>query len=217
MRSLLIVALILALCIPAAYAETTLTLSDGQVIPLDGLNSVEKERMMALATKISKAQSSAKNAVTDTLKEVATNPSALNEWRMLITGTIRDVAKDLGVGVNEFLKTPAGMGVAGLVIYKVAGKEFISQALDVFLAIPMWLVVMSILWYLQRQYLITTVVYGKIVEGEDENGKKTITKTDPKQEPRYDWDSSDSRTVFASFLYGTMLVLTFVCILIVFI
>jgi len=217
MRSLLIAALILALFIPAAYAETSITLPDGQVIPLDGLSAQEKEKMMALATKVSEAQNKAKNIVTNTLKEVATNPTALNEWRLLVTGTIKDVATDLGIGVNEFLKTPAGMGVAGLVIYKIAGKEIIGDVLDIVLAIPLWLLVMSILWYLQRQYLTTKVVYGNITETEDDNGKKVITKTHPIQEPKYDWDSNDARSVFASFLYGTMLLITFVCILIVFI
>lgn len=201
-----------------AFAGSTITLENGAVIPLDGLSDEDKKKMIVLTGKIAEEQAKlGTSGVVDTIKEVAGDPVALDQWRKFITGTIKDVASDLGFTVNEFVKTPVGMGVAALVFYKVAGKDFISATMDVVLAVPMWIIIMSALWYIQRQYLTTITIYDKIVEGVDEKGKKQVVKTNPKQAYRYKWNSNDARSTLAAFLYGSMIVITVVCIFIIFV
>ncbi len=202
-------------------------LPDGQSVTLDGLEDSEKQVMINLLNKISKAKATKEGVATEAAKvmaEVISDPAKLDSWRKLITGTIKDICEDLNISVNEFIKTPAGIGVAALIIYKVAGKEVLSEAADVVLGIPMWIVMMIILFYLQKKYLGFITVYHE--EQVNEKGK-VVGHSNPKRMPAYEWgykgkDSDEAnageaaRVVFSCFLYGTGAILTFVTILLVF-
>ena len=194
----------------------TITTPDGKKIPLDSLNNVERQNMIDMMDKISKAQEAAK--ANDLLGQVANaDPDKLDSWRKLITGTIKDICNDLNVTVNEFITTPAGMGVAALIIYKVAGKDVLGSFFDVILAIPMWLTVVCVLFYVQRSYLGHTTVYRHVKEYENEKGKKIVEKTQPERVCRYEWRSSDARSVLAAVLYGSLVVISITTICIVFV
>lgn len=223
MKNLLAIVIVLAMVFSASFTNAeTVTLPNGQQIPLDGLSSNDKQNMMSYIDKISKAQKAAKVAkeVSKVAKEgilsditnVAKDPQALNEWRKLITGTIKDIANDLNVTVNEFIKTPAGMAVAGLIIYKVAGKEVLSQVFDIVLIIPFWIICMSILWLLQRKYFGTKLVFETTTDLEN----KIKTERNPERVPNYDFYSRDSRSGAAWAIYGNMVLISFISLIVAF-
>jgi len=195
----------------AAHAEepgATISLPGGVEVPLDGLSSQEKQNMITYMDKVAKAKlekSKIAQEASKVMAEVISDPEKLNSWRQLITGTIKDICEDLNVSVNEFIKTPAGAGVAALIIYKIAGKELISAAMDVVLILPFWFVMMGVLLYLQRKYLASSLVYKRIwTPAEGEKAKEV--KEDPERVINYPWESKEARTTFACVLYGTMLV-----------
>jgi hypothetical protein len=217
MKNLLAIVFVLAMVFSASFAiAETVTLPNGQQIPLDGLTSGEKQNIMSYIDKISKAQKAAKIAakegILSDLTDVAKDPKALNEWRLLITGTIKDIAYDLNVTVNEFIKTPAGMAVAGLIIYKVAGKEVLSQVFDIVLIIPFWILCMSVLWVLQRKYFGCKLVFDTYTDPDS----KKIVKNNPQRIQNYEFYSRDSRSGAAWAIYGLMVLVSFISLIVAF-
>ena len=216
----------------AKSGKMTINLPDGTEVPLNGLSETEQQNLINYMSKISKAQQAAKSAtetsgIAATIKKAATNPTELDQWRRLITSTIRDIANDLNVGVNEFIKTPAGVIVTGLLVYNFAGKdmiiggkEVISDIMDVVLGIPMWISIMLILFYLQRKYLRTITVYGREEYfKEDKKNPDKITrlvKTQPERVLSYKWKTDEARTTFSAIVYVSFALVTFVTILLVF-
>jgi hypothetical protein len=216
----------------AKEGQMTINLPNGTEVPLDGLDSIEKQNLINYMSKISEAQQAARSAsetsgIAATIKKAATDPTELNQWRKLITSTIKDVANDLNVGVNEFISTPAGVIVTGLLVYNFAGKdmiiggkEVISDIMDVVLGIPMWISVMLILFYLQRKYLGTVTIYEEEEYfKEDENNPDKITrhvKTHPRRVSSYKWEDDSARTTFSVILYISFALITLVTVMLIF-
>lgn len=217
----------------AESGKMTINLPDGTEVPLNGLEPVEQQNLINYMSKISEAQQAAISAgkasgIAATLKKAASDPTELDQWRRLITSTIKDIANDLNVGVNEFIKTPAGVIVTGLLVYNFAGKdmieggkEFIGDVIDVVLGIPMWFSVMLILFFIQRKYLRTVTVYGKkeyFKEDESKPDKITrIVESEPERVLSYEWSSDEARTAMAIVTYVVGGVITFVTILLIFV
>ena len=212
MKKLLMILMVLVFAISGTALAETILLPNGQKIDLDGLSSDDKRSMMFYIDKLSKAQKT-KQTVANTLKETVKDPKALNEWRTLITGTIKDIANDLNVTVNEFVKTPVGFGVAALIVYKVAGKDLIGAVMDVVLIVPFWFIAMGVLFYFQRRFLGSSIVYLHITE--DKENKK-IHKTRPERQINHPWRSSDAKLMASVMIHGCMVVVTITALLIVF-
>jgi len=216
--ALLVMILIFFLITPVLVkaADITVKLPDGQEIPVGSLTSMERKDLLNIMDKINKA----KNDSTITTGEVisfANNPEKIDAWRKVITGTIKDVCNDLNVTVNDFIKTPVGMGVAGLIIYKVIGKDFLRTFVDVILVIPAWFICMTILLFLRHKYFGVKVIYRKKVKtGVDNKGKPIYTYSDPKTELIYPWDSDDARTVVAVALTGCAIAVTMAAFIVIF-
>ena len=225
--------LVLALCLtPIISAAVTVKMDDGTEISIDSLNDTEKSNMINYIKKINDAAAStATSTATEAIIESAKDPVKLEQWRKLITGTIKDIANDLNVTVNEFVKTPVGLGVAALIFYKVAGKDIFGTFMDVILAIPMWFSIM-ICWALVTRYFFGHKTEYVEVEKKvdhiqsDDTRKETKKhmKNDevvklriPKRISRYNWTSSDARTTLGAFLICIPIILTFVCIMIIFV
>jgi len=81
----------------------------------------------------------------DILQNASKNSNGLKEWAGVISDTIKTVCHDLGVEVNEFVKTPVGMIVTGLIIYKVIGKDVITSARRIFFVLIGWPIGMFII------------------------------------------------------------------------
>jgi len=237
-KTLIFIALCFMLLAPfngdllAEDGKMTINLPDGTEVPLNGLDSTEQQNLINYMSKISKAQQAARLAsensgIAATIKKAATDPTELDQWRKLITSTIRDIANDLNVGVNEFITTPAGVIVTGLLVYNfagkdmiVGGKEILTDIMDVVLGIPMWFSIMLILYFIQRRYLRTITIYGKKEYfKEDENKPDKITRiveSEPERVISYKWSSDEARTAMAVVTYVVGGVVTLVTILLVF-
>lgn len=216
-----VVAAIVLMFTALSYAGdgTFFTMPDGTQVPLDGLETYEKQELIKHLSKVADAQNTKEKVVAEASKvmaDVVSDPDKLDKWRKMITGTIRDVCDDLNVSVNEFVKTPVGAGVAALIIYKVAGKEIISEVVDIVLIIPFWFIMMVVLFYLQRRYLTSITIYASKKEIPQEKGKPIIEYSDPKRATVYAWKSGDARCIFAVALYLTMLTVTITALMIAF-
>lgn len=218
MKKLLMILIVAVFAFTGTVYAEKVVMPNGQEIDLDGLSADEKKNMMHYIIKLSDAQKKAvkTDGVADTLKEVAKNPNALNEWRVMITGTIKDIANDLNVTVNEFVKTPVGLGIAGLIIYKVAGKDLVVTLMDIILIVPFWFVAMGILFILQKRYFGIITVYREVRTEHKDNGKPVVTKYDPERKHRYPWQSDDARVMGAVMIYGCMIIVTVASLIIVF-
>jgi len=217
--------------IPVVSNAVTIKLSDGTEIDLEGLTDTEKSNMIKYVEKMNKkAAESVGSTATEIIMESAKDPVKLNEWRKLITGTIKDVADDLSMTVNEFVKTPVGAGVAGLIFYKVAGKDMFSKFFSVVLAIPLWMMVMAIVGWTTRCFLghkteyievtstpnyLTDADVKEAVKDQIDKNKEVDLKI-PLRVCRYKWTSGDARNIFGVFMIVIPLAMTLVVCMIVF-
>ena len=127
--------------------------------------------------------------VVDTVKDL--DPNKLNAWRELLTGTIKDICNDLNIAVNDFVKTPVGLGIAALITYKVAGKDLLDNALDIIIMVPFWSFVTGVClffgWYFFSMKTIYKTTY-------DKDTGKLIEKT-PERVHRYNTKGSTRESV----------------------
>ena len=59
---------------------------------------------------------------------IPTSPAELQKWQELgdaFAVTIKNIAHSLNVEVNEFLKSDVGMLTAGVIVYKMMGKDIL--------------------------------------------------------------------------------------------
>lgn len=225
MRNFLLVFIIILFLFPTISSAVTVKLKDGTELSLDNLTNEEQSRMIRYIKKINENST---NSNVQSL--INADPVRVDQWRKVISGTIKDVANDLGVTVNEFVKTPVGLGVAFLIFYKVMGKDMLSTLFDVVFIIPFWITVMIVIALTCRYYLGYTTEYikvytpprlitdDKIREGlgdmieKDEKIKIKI----PVRKERYVWNSTDAKTTLGCFMVGIPIFMTFFCLGIVF-
>jgi hypothetical protein len=208
---------ILILCVSVSFAASN------QTVNLDNLSAQEKALYFELQKKSQMNQStSAAESVAKGIQDLkGIDVNALTQWRVFITDTIKDICRDLNVSVNDFIKTPAGAGIAGLIIYKVAGKDIlfsvVSKVFDVIFIIPFWIIMMSLILYFWRKHYKPVLVYDKIIEERDETGKITkVIKKKPLRKTSYPFQSSESRNVLASVLFGCFFLTNLISLLIIF-
>jgi hypothetical protein len=203
-----------------------LTVSFGFAVPpkvtvdIDKLTPQEKALLFELEKKgnapVDQAAEITKNIAS--MKSIDTE--TINNWRQLITGTIKDVCNDLNVTVNDFIKTPAGMGVSALIIYKFVGKDLIAgtkeialKIYDILFLFPFTLMMFGMLFYLYKKMFTQQVVYKEIKEYE-EKGKIIVAKSRPENKNKYEFKSDESKTMMIVFMVGSF-VFTVITILIV--
>ena len=232
MRKFLIPLVLIMFLIPSFAGAANLTMEDGTVINLDSLTDSEKTNIIKYMDKINNAKKTTiGSTVTDEIMQSAKDPAKLNEWRTLITGTIKDVANDLNITVNEFVKTPVGAGVAALIFYKVAGKDIFSKFMGIILAIPFWFAICIACGLVARYFLGHKTEYTEVtktvryivnedvkaaVEEHIPDEKDVVLKV-PTRVCRYDWNSNDARNMLGVVLIGIPIVVTIACFIVVFI
>jgi hypothetical protein len=204
---ILIIGIALFCSLSVSHAQQMMTLPNGQELDVSNLNNQEILDAIKIAKKSIPASQS---TVAEMVKGVKL--SDLNEWRMLITGTIKDVCNDLSITVNEFVKTPVGLGIAALIIYKVAGKDIMANAFDVIFAIPLWVTFTFINCILILYFFKPVTVYTKITETAD----KKIIKEGPERSTRYPFKSSDARNCLGGYIMISQILITIICMIIVF-
>jgi len=208
-RTLMIISiiclLVLSFCMDAK-AQQMMTLPNGQEIDASKLSNQEILDAIRIAQKSMPKPTT--NGVMDMVKGV--DPDSLDAWRKLITGTIKDVCNDLSITVNEFVKTPVGLGIAALIVYKVAGKDLLENALDIVILIPLWLIVTGINLYIGWYFYHCKTVYEYRDLG---NGK--IEKTNPKRVTAYAWKEGSDRSSLATVMLVIEIILTFIVLVMV--
>jgi hypothetical protein len=224
MKKFVILAVVLLFLFPSIAPAVKITLEDGTEVNTEGLAEHEKDEFLKYLEKINEAKKrqiaqEAASSTTAAVLEAAKDPAKINEWRKLITGTIKDICNDLNVSVNEFVKTPVGLGVAALIFYKVAGKDLMKTVLHITLIVPFFLMVLTICLFLVWRFLghtteFTTVegvkllsivdkdVYQSIKDHVKDQKDQVFTFKIPVRMCRYKWSSSDARTAFACFMVG---------------
>jgi hypothetical protein len=232
MRRILSILVLIIFLLPSFAGAVTVTLDDGTSIDLEGLSDTERTNMIKYIDKLNKAKKSTlTDSATEAFLETAKDPVKLDQWRRLITGTLKDIANDLNVSVNEFVKTPVGLGAAALLFYKVAGKDIMATAFGVIFAIPFWFMIIITCAFTAKYFLghktemititskarnITDVeLRNEVMEAVDGNEAVEIKR--PIRVCRYDWTSNDARNAFGCFMIGIPIITTIVCFLVVFI
>lgn len=76
------------------------------------------------------------------------DPASVKEWTSAITSAIKDLCHDLNVEVNEFIKTPVGMIVAGTIIYNVVGKNVLEGMKQIIFGVLGWIVGMACVYFI---------------------------------------------------------------------
>jgi phage host-nuclease inhibitor protein Gam len=176
------------------------------VIDLKDLDDFTRNKVMTTL----KEKESASKGVMDSLPKI--DPNSAREWAKVVTETIKDVCHNLNVEVNEFIKTPVGMLVAGTIIYKVIGKDLVKKAFNTLFGILGWMSTMIIVYFVAKRFIIPRKIKST---KEYFEGDKKITETSYKFIKPYDFKSDDARTAAVSFMAGTAIVSTFVTILVV--
>lgn len=95
------------------------------IINTDGLSEAQKAELVQQAERMKET----KGDITTTSVEKWTN------FAEVFGRTIANTAKEVGVQVNEFVKTPVGKMTAAIIIYRYAGKDIIQAALYIFAGI----------------------------------------------------------------------------------
>ena len=114
----------------------------------------------------------------------STDPEALTSWAKGIGNIIKEICDSLSISVNEFIKTPAGIGIAGLIIWKVGGPYVIDNMKDIFIGIPIW-ILCSTLILLSYRYCC----FPKKVKKITEDDKTKVVEYEYKF--RNDWGDSE--------------------------
>ena len=201
MKKIFLIIFMCVMCFSMNVYAEILVLPDGQKLNIDNLNNTEILQAIATAKKSMKGKAAAKS-VFNVVKGV--DPTDLEVWSKLISGTIKTVCEDLSITVNEFVKTPVGIGVAALIAYRVAGDELISEALDIIIMIPLWFILTGFNLFLGWYFFSAKTVYRKI--SYDEKGKEI--KEDAYQVNRYPWNTpppSRSNDVPNQHVFGCIL------------
>ncbi len=218
----MIVSIAMLLMVGQSFAGTQgmkLTLPDGSVVPVDGLNADEIKSMTDMMNKVIKVKAKAPETaekVSQMATDMLSNPERLDAWRKTITGTIKDICNDLNVSVNDFIKTPVGNGVVVYLAYNLIGKDVLAVTARVLFLVPFWCIIICILFYLQRKYLSVTTVYDKKEEIVTENGKTKTLYSHPEREITFPWGSNDARIAFACVLFGVGIISTVMLVVLIF-
>lgn len=148
-----IMGLILAVVSIAASAAPTI--SDDQLRRIAAIaleQQAEKPEPAKASVKIaSKPEAIISEKSEATRKEVS-------EWADMLSGIVVGTAQKVGFAVNEFVRTPVGLVVTGVIVYKAIGKDMIK----LFFAGAMWIVtcIVSAMFFRRRPRLVRTgVVY----------------------------------------------------------
>lgn len=145
----------LILAVVSIGASAAPTISDDQLRRIAAIaleQQAEKPEPAKAPVKIaSKPEASISEKSEATRKEVS-------EWADMLSGIVVGTAQKVGFAVNEFVRTPVGLVVTGVIVYKAIGKDMIK----LFFAGAMWIVtcIVSAMFFRHRPRLVrTSVVY----------------------------------------------------------
>ena len=141
-------------------------------------------------------------------------PLEIKTWANAITETIKDVCHNLNVEVNEFIRTPAGMLITGLIVYRVIGKDLLIGVKDIVFTIIGWTVCLLIIYlFVARKFLLPRKIKTEKTYEDKVKGKvKEVTYAFVQP---YDFISKDSKTAAYAITVIISVILTFVAMVII--
>lgn len=146
----IILMLALAFCAMPAFAQNA--------NPCDDIPETTRGKSPdAVATILSMCRSAAAGPLLNTVTANAPKPEEVSEWSQAAKGIAEAIgvaAKGLGIAVNEFLNSPAGVLVAFVLTVKYAGGVIIGIPFVVF-SILVWV-------YVYRRASIKTIAYENV-------------------------------------------------------
>lgn len=173
------------------------------------LANEEKDKAAALALEAAKVAPK----ISEKVKSM--DPEQLDAYVKVISGAIKTMCKDLGVAVNEFITSPAGMIIAGTVLYNYGGDELLDKMVggtfDFIAGTLAWIVFMSVILFIQRKYFAPPK---EISVEYHENGKKKL-KTVTEGEA-FVFKTDEGRLAMAIALWASTAILTLTCMVIAF-
>lgn len=96
----------------------------------------------------------------------AFDPAAITAWSEAVGSIVKEMASALNVSVNEFLNTPAGLGIAGIIIWKAGGPYLVEIILDTVVGSIAWFVFSIIfLWVFHRLFFARNKITHKAQDG----------------------------------------------------
>lgn len=185
----------------AAQAGTQVT------VDLKDLDDFTRNKVMTAL----KEKESAPKGVMGSLPKM--DPNSAREWAKVVTETIKDICHNLNVEVNEFIKTPVGVIVAGTIVYKVIGKDFVKAISNTIFGILGWVSSMLVIYFIARKFIIPRKIKDTTTWIDKDKGK--ITEVAYTFAQPYEFKSNDARTAAVSFMIGTAIVSTFVAALVI--
>lgn len=187
-----LVAFALALGLIFGFATTAPAQQNQTSVTID-LSKLPADKVAA----VMEAQKAANNPIPD----IPTVEKA-KEWVVFgkeIGVVLATVCKELSIGVNDFVKTPVGKITMYMIVWKVMGQDI----WHIVGGLGMWVLVTSILIWSYRFFHMTVKV-GSAKEG------------NLRYIPRYTFETKDARGASASAHAIIFVVLTAVCLIIVF-
>lgn len=174
------------------------------------LKDLDNNTRNAVVEAIKQKEKAAASDFVSTLPKM--DPSSAKEWVSVFTTAIRDICHDLNVEVNEFIKTPVGMLVGGLIVYKVVGKDVINTIKRITLGTIGWVVTMACLYiFVARKFFIRRKL--KYTDTWNDKERGVIKRDGYVFVTPYEFKSSDARTVAACFMTGVAIVITIVAMI----
>lgn len=108
----------------------------------------------------------------------AFDPAAITAWAEAVGSVVTEMAGALNVTVNEFLNTPAGLGIAGIIIWKAGGPYLVETILDLAVGSAAWCIFSIIfIWVFHRLFFARNKITHKAQDGTMETS----------YEPRTSW------------------------------
>lgn len=138
---------------------------------------------------------SATKAITSVMSTSKTSTDDVNAWTQTISNSIKTVCGSLNIAVNDFLKSPGGIFIAGLVFYKIAGADTLGliQKTVVYIKgliiqVPMCIIVIATCFFIMHKLYGSHTEYGEITIEKLGFIRYKTTKSNPKTVSNFNWN-----------------------------
>ena len=123
-------------------------------INLEDLSSTTVTQVLKAKKKADEAKAAAEISSQTMVEAVkSTDPAELKAWLDIVGESLVGFCKTLGVGANEFIKTPVGLLIAGLAALNYGGMAIIDMIFSIVLSSMVWLISTSIIiWSYRRSH-----------------------------------------------------------------
>jgi len=165
----------------------------------------EKKAAEAAAAAKDVATTTKETAAVITEKLSNADPEKFSKWSKSLAVAVKDVCHELNIEVNEFAKTPVGLGIIGIIAYKYLGADFLSAFRTIFFTLAWAFVVGGFVIISFFYFHVPKKVKSK--EKVSLKGKgSAVTYGEPKYVQRYEWKGNDAK-ICSAWMHGAALLI----------